>query len=151
MTKVKRGVAKAPPKSARKGAAKAAPKTAERKAPRPKSPKARAVATKRPVRKKAVRATSKQGKKGKVKVVVPVPRTVKIRELDPQQRCGPGTSVQHMFRVDETLGGRLAAVHLVFFDRHGLYCEHGRGCPAVEDVRKSHRQLDRMTQGGMRA
>ena len=28
------------------------------------------------------------------------------------------------------------AVHLVFFDRHGWYCEHGRSCHAVDDVRK---------------
>ena len=167
MTKVKRGSTKAgAAKTVSKAAAKAAAKTAGKRstpAVLPRSTRARSVATTRPVRGSAPtkakrvtkRAAAKKGKAGQKgrksgKVVAPVPRTVKIRELDPQQRCGPGTSVQHMFRVDENLGGRLS-VHLVFFDRHGLYCEHGRGCPAVEDVRKSNRQLDRMTQGGMRA
>jgi hypothetical protein len=58
---------------------------------------------------------------------------VKIKELDPFVVCGPRTSVTHLFRVDETLDGS-AATHLVFFDRHGWYCEHGRSCRAVEDV-----------------
>ena len=167
MTKVKRGRTK---ERAAKAAGRAAAKTVGRNpakpsksTARPTSTKARGVATTRPVRdpaptkakrpaKRAAVKKAKAGQKGRKagKVVAPVPRTVRIRELDPQQRCGPGTSVQHMFRVDENLGGRLS-VHLVFFDRHGLYCEHGRGCPAVEDVRKSNRQLDRMTQGGMRA
>ena len=62
-------------------------------------------------------------------------RVVKIKELDPYEKCGPSTSVVHLYRVDESLNG-LAATHLVFYDRHGWYCEHGRGCRAVEDVRK---------------
>jgi len=62
-------------------------------------------------------------------------RVVKIKELDPYEKCGPSTSVVHLYRVDESLDG-LAATHLVFYDRHGWYCEHGRGCRAVEDVRK---------------
>ena len=62
-------------------------------------------------------------------------RVVKIKELDPMAKCGPSTSVVHLYRVDESLNG-LVATHLVFFDRHGWYCEHGRGCRAVEDVRK---------------
>jgi hypothetical protein len=66
---------------------------------------------------------------------------VKIRPLDPQAKCGNGTSVERLFRVDVTVNGTLVT-HLVFFDRHGLYCEHGRTCPAVEDVRRAHRNLD---------
>jgi hypothetical protein len=62
-------------------------------------------------------------------------RVVKIKQLDPYEKCGPSTSVVHLYRVDESLDG-LAATHLVFYDRHGWYCEHGRGCRAVEDVRK---------------
>ena len=62
-------------------------------------------------------------------------RVVKIKELNAQGKCGAGTSVVHLFRVDEVNDGA-AAVHLVFFDRHGWYCEHGRSCPAVDDVRK---------------
>jgi len=66
----------------------------------------------------------------------PVPdRVVKIKQLDPFEKCGPSTSVEHLYRVDETLDGS-AATHLVFFDRHGWYCEHGRSCRAVDDVRK---------------
>ena len=74
-------------------------------------------------------------------------RTVKVRALDPKARCGPGTTVEHLFRVDETVNGT-AATHLVFFDRHGLYCEHGRTCPAVEDVRRANRNLDRTRKVG---
>ena len=62
-------------------------------------------------------------------------RFVKVRELDPLVMCGPGTSVARLFRVDERVDG-LAAIHLVFYDRHGWYCEHGKACPAVHDVRK---------------
>jgi len=60
--------------------------------------------------------------------------SVRIRELDPVQKCGPGTSVGRLFRVDESNGGVVTA-HLVFFDRHGWYCEHGRDCPAVKHAR----------------
>jgi len=72
---------------------------------------------------------------------VDTPRVVRLRELEPQAKCGAATSVQRLFRVDETVKGA-SIVHLVFFDRHGLYCEHGRNCPAVDDVRRAHRNLD---------
>ena len=49
--------------------------------------------------------------------------------------CGKGTSVDRIFRVEEQ-DGKSKVIHLVFFDRHGWYCEHGRQCPAVTDVRK---------------
>ena len=79
------------------------------------------------------KAALKRGAKP-AKSVRPI-RMVKIKELNAQGKCGPGTSVVHLFRVDEVCDGA-AAVHLVFFDRHGWYCEHGRSCPAVDDVRK---------------
>lgn len=84
---------------------------------------------------------------------VPLPREVAIKALDPLRKCGPNTTVQHMFRVDESLGGAHAATHLVFFDRHGWYCVHGRTCQAVEDVRKlgSMRHVDLDYNGRMRA
>jgi hypothetical protein len=84
---------------------------------------------------------------------VPLPREVAIKALDPLRKCGPNTTVQHMFRVDETLGGAHAVTHLVFFDRHGWYCVHGRTCKAVEDVRKlgSMRHVDLDYNGRMRA
>ncbi len=64
----------------------------------------------------------------------PTPATrrpnVEVRELDPLRKCGPGTTVELMFRVIERADGG-AVNHLVFLDRHGWYCEHGRTCRAV--------------------
>ena len=74
---------------------------------------------------------------------MPVVR-VAIRELDPQRKCGEGTSVQFLYRVDETVDGR-ATAHLVFFDRHGWYCEHGRGCPAVAHAKKHNGHIARVS------
>jgi hypothetical protein len=68
----------------------------------------------------------------------PAERVVKVKPLDPFARCGPGTSVEQLYRVDERVDGRAATVHLVFFDQYGWYCVHGRGCGAVADV---HREL----------
>ena len=71
----------------------------------------------------------------------PVPeRVVRVRELDPFARCGPRTSVVHLYRVDERVDGE-SSVHLVFNDRHGWYCEHGKACPAVDDVRRHGKQF----------
>lgn len=63
------------------------------------------------------------------------PLQVEIRELDPLRKCGPGTSVQRLYRVIERTEDGLTN-HLVFFDRHGWYCEHGRACHAVGFARK---------------
>ena len=109
------------------------------------------TATRKPVRKAAKRTTA--GKRGRLAIVAgkggkggkgrkgskppppaPVIR-VAVKALDPLRKCGPGTSVQLLYRVDETIDGRSTA-HLVFFDRHGWYCEHGRNCPAVGHARK---------------
>ena len=62
-------------------------------------------------------------------------RTVKVREMDPVQMCGKATSVTQLYRVEEMLD-RTRVHHLVFFDRHGWYCEHGKQCSAVKDVQK---------------
>ena len=35
--------------------------------------------------------------------------------------------------------------HLVFFDRHGWYCVHGRDCPAVQAAQKCDRKNGRTT------
>ena len=59
-----------------------------------------------------------------------------IKPLDALRKCGPGTSVQLLFRVDERRVDRGAVTHLVYFDKHGWYCEHGRSCPAVAAARK---------------
>jgi hypothetical protein len=65
-----------------------------------------------------------------------------IKALDPLRKCGSGTSVQFLYRVDESVEGRTTA-HLVFFDRHGWYCEHGRTCPAVAPARKYNGHIAR--------
>ena len=104
---------------------------------------------------KAARLATRGSTRGKrpVPPKAPLPREVAIKALDPLRKCGPNTTVQHMFRVDETLGGAHAETHLVFFDRHGWYCVHGRTCKAVEDVRKlgSMRHVDLDYNGRMRA
>lgn len=65
---------------------------------------------------------------------------MRIRELDPRSQCGEGTTVMQLFRVDD-LPEDTERVHMVFHDRHGWYCEHGRECPAVAAVRR-HQRLD---------
>jgi hypothetical protein len=70
--------------------------------------------------------------------------TVAVKALDPLRKCGPNTTVQLMYRVDESVDGRRTA-HLVFFDRHGWYCEHGRTCPAVGHARKHGGQIARVS------
>ena len=95
------------------------------------------------VQKGASRSAAKAAGTGKRRapVALPVVR-VAVRELDPQRKCGEGTSVQFLYRVDETVDGR-ATAHLVFFDRHGWYCEHGRTCPAVAHARKHNGHIAR--------
>jgi hypothetical protein len=77
------------------------------------------------------------GRRGSSGVVAT--RLMRIRELDPQAACGAGTTVMQLFRVDD-MASESATTHLVFFDRHGWYCEHGRECPAVDAVRKHEKR-----------
>jgi len=82
------------------------------------------------------RVKGKAGKRGKVVPRAPVSApTFRVTALDPQKKCGAGTSVQRLFRINEELADGVRA-HLVFFDRHGWYCEHGRDCPAVAHAKK---------------
>jgi hypothetical protein len=79
----------------------------------------------------------------------------RVRELNAQQKCGAGTSVERLFRVDEKVDGA-AKAHLVFLDRrHGWYCEHGVECPAVRQARRigepNRQHNGRTNNGGMRA
>ena len=69
---------------------------------------------------------------------------VAVKPLDPLRKCGPKTTVQFLYRVDEQVDGR-STPHLVFFDRHGWYCEHGRSCPAVGHARKFNGQVARVS------
>ncbi len=62
-------------------------------------------------------------------------KVVRVLDLDPFEKCGRATTVQRLIRVDEMIDHAREA-HLVFFDRHGWYCEHGRTCPAVGHARK---------------
>ena len=80
--------------------------------------------------------TRSKGNGGKVHVAV--------KPLDPLRKCGPKTTVQFLYRVDEQVDGR-STPHLVFFDRHGWYCEHGRSCPAVGHARKFNGQIERVS------
>ena len=75
-----------------------------------------------PIRKAAIKAAKKAS-------------DVEVKELDPFRKCGAGTSVERLYRITERLGGQTTH-HLVFFDRHGWYCEHGRTCPAVGVAKK---------------
>ena len=67
-------------------------------------------------------------------------RDVQVKTLDPLVVCGPHTSVKHLFRVRERIDG-VRTNHLVFFDKHGWYCEHGRGCHAVTIVRQANPRI----------
>jgi hypothetical protein len=98
---------------------------------------------KRPIAGKGSARTSKQIVGKRKSVAKPLVRA-SVRELDPQRKCGAGTSVQFLYRVDETVDGR-TTTHLVFFDRHGWYCEHGRTCPAVTHAKKHNGQLARVS------
>jgi hypothetical protein len=68
-----------------------------------------------------------------------LPAQFRVKELNAQEKCGQGTSVERLFRVDETADGA-AKAHLVFLDRrHGWYCEHGVECPAVGQAKRIER------------
>jgi hypothetical protein len=90
-------------------------------------------------------ARGKKGTRKSAKIVAAAKATaptelMRIRELDPQAACGQGTTVMQLFRVDDLPFGN-DTTHLVFFDRHGWYCAHGRECPAVAAVRKRYKQV----------
>lgn len=96
-------------------------------------PQGRRSAT--PAQRPPAKLVKGRGGKGK-RVASPALRSVvRIRDLDPYQKCGPGTTVERLIRVDEMVERRLEA-HLVFLDRHGWYCEHGPSCHAVGHARK---------------
>ena len=103
------------------------------------APVERAPVKRAPVKRALVQRESvKRGSANRAtRASAPALRVVKVKSLDPFARCGPGTSVEQLYRVDERVDGR-ATVHLVFFDQYGWYCVHGRGCGAVADV---HQEL----------
>ena len=109
-------------------------------------PRSRAVAkvgrASGPVKRGAAKR-AKAESRGAAKPKAPIVR-VAIKPLDPLLKCGPNTSVQFLYRVDESIDGR-RTFHLVFFDHHGWYCEHGRTCPAVLHARKYNGQIARVS------
>lgn len=148
----------------RKSAAKSAPNGAKRGATSRKSVRARktdtgrrsAVGTKTSKGRKApagAKRTGAAGNRGAAPAAPPVV-TFRVQPLDPLAKCGPRTSVQQLYRVDESVDGK-PRPHLVFLDRHGWYCEHGRNCPAVAHARRldeKHARTDgRNPNGRMRA
>ncbi len=139
----KSGAAKAGQLASRPAARSAAPKTVPktltvsrptaRKAAVPViAPKLVSRAIQRPAAVPSKRAPLAKAK-GVVRGAAPATRLVRVKALDPCARCGPNTSVEQLYRVDEQVAGT-ATVHLVFFDRHGWYCVHGASCVAVRDV-----------------
>jgi hypothetical protein len=88
----------------------------------------------------SVRRAQLKKKKAPVLKAAPPVRSVTIEPLDPWLMCGPDTSVRELWRVKEVVGG-MRVFHLVFFDKYGWYCEHGRECRAVTDVRRLMKEL----------
>lgn len=135
-------VAVRPAKPAVRKAARPAPKTAARKAPKTaarKAPEKAARKAPKTAARKASQSAAKPIPKRAARAPRPVAREiVRIRDLDPHAKCGPGTSVERLIRVDEMVDRRVEA-HLVFLDRHGWYCEHGASCHAVGHARKHAR------------
>ena len=78
---------------------------------------------------------ARPGKTGKSANAPSVAKFV-VTQLDPRKKCGAGTSVQQLFRISEESVDGVVRSHLVFLDRHGWYCEHGRECPAVRHAQK---------------
>ena len=103
-----------------------------------------AKAKKRPAKKSPVKRSGLRVVRGRRAVSDAPVVSVAIKALDPLRKCGPNTTVQLLYRVDESVDGRRTA-HLVFFDRHGWYCEHGRTCPAVGHAKKHNGQIARVS------
>ena len=147
--RISKAVAKKAPTSRKAPATKTARETARKAAARPKAlAKPPARATRGPAKRGEKAATRRHASKGakESKLPAPVLRAVKVKQLDPLAKCGPATSVEQLFRVDEDTNGH-ATVHLVFLDRHGWYCVHGPRCAAVADVHLHTRTLQRARAG----
>jgi hypothetical protein len=73
---------------------------------------------------------------------VPVEKTPEytLEPLNPWLQCGPDTSVTELWKVRER-DEKETILHLVYFDRYGWYCEHGRSCKAVAEVRRVVRTM----------
>ena len=132
--KGRRRAAKVPTRTAVKGVTRKAAKGATRKVARGATGKASRGAA-RKAGKKVGREVARHPGRQAAKPAAMARSIIRIRDLDPYKKCGAGTSVERLVRVDEMVDRRLEA-HLVFLDRHGWYCEHGRSCHAVGHARK---------------
>lgn len=75
------------------------------------------------------------------KLAAPAERAIYVLEpLNPWLSCGPDTTVTELWKVVERSGTE-KRIHLVYFDRYGWYCEHGRNCAAVPEVRRAARAV----------
>jgi hypothetical protein len=63
-----------------------------------------------------------------------------LEPLDPWLMCGPDTTVTELWKVRERRE-KETLFHMVYFDRYGWYCEHGRACKAVAEVRQVVRTM----------
>jgi hypothetical protein len=125
---VKRVAKKAPHRASKQNAKKATKKANRKPVKKPVKRGRKTAAARQAVR---IKPPVKPAGGKPVRLVNPGPViTYKIRELDPMRKCGPATSVRFLYRVDETKDG-VVRPHLVYYDRHGWYCEHGRNCGAV--------------------
>jgi hypothetical protein len=133
----------------RNGTAKAARTRSGERQASPKRGKAKGGKSVKTVRKRGKKTAAKRAGQRALAMLrgrsVPAPVVrVAVKSLDPLRKCGPKTTVQFLYRVDEQVDGR-STPHLVFFDRHGWYCEHGRSCPAVGHARKFNGQIARVS------
>jgi hypothetical protein len=145
VAKVKKGGAVSKAVGKARSGSKRAPSGARKRTPRKKSDPTKRRKSRPPI------VVSRRDKKDKKPTT---PLTFHVVRLDPQQKCGTGTTVEHLYRVKEAATDGAVQTHLVFFDRHGWYCEHGRNCPAVPHARKladRERHHGPTTNGRMRA
>ena len=88
---------------------------------------------------KQVRGRAGARKTRKIKVPQ-APPSYDLEPLNPWLMCGPDTTVTELWKVWERRDGE-AILHLVYFDRYGWYCEHGRSCRAIAEVRQVVRTM----------
>jgi hypothetical protein len=122
-------------------AQKTAGRTTSKTTPVKRSKPGRAATSKRPIR--GSKGVPKKPRPGRLGALAPIAR-YEVKPLDPIRKCGPGTSVQFLYLVHESVEGKREP-HLVFFDHHGWYCVHGRTCPAVAPARKYNGHIARVS------
>lgn len=142
-----RPAAKSKPSARSKAPAKSKPSAKPKSSPTPTGTRKQAAKAIRKAKAKRDSAGTARGGRRTAKVrpaAAPPAKAIavlRIRDLDPLRKCGPGTSVERLIRVD-TAGRDGPEAHLIYLDRHGWYCEHGRACHAVGHARRHAREHD---------